>query len=113
MRRHLGEGPQGRREREVYLYQVADNQECVALFGTQVVVAQTGFPGVIALELLATGRLGGYPGNPEAGVFPAQAFTADDFVRMQGSTASPAACSRWTPSTSSPRTAAPCSTSRR
>ena len=30
-------------EREVYLYQVADNQECVEKYGTQVVVAQTAF----------------------------------------------------------------------
>ena len=71
------------RERQVYLYQVVDNQECVALFGTQGVVAQTAFPGVIALELLATGKLAGYKGNPEAGVFPAQAFTCDDFVGLQ------------------------------
>jgi saccharopine dehydrogenase (NAD+, L-lysine-forming) len=70
-------------ERQVYLYQVADNQESVALYGTQGVVAQTAFPGVIALELLATGRLAGYKGNPEAGVFPAQAFTCDDFVSLQ------------------------------
>ena len=63
---------------------MVDNQECVALFGTQGVVAQTAFPGVIALELLATGKLAGYKGNPEAGVFPAQAFTCDDFVRVQG-----------------------------
>ena len=70
-------------ERQVYLYQVADNQESVALYGTQGVVAQTAFPGVIALELLATGRLQGYKGNPEAGVYPAQAFTCDDFVELQ------------------------------
>ncbi len=30
-------------EREVYLYQVADNEECVAKYGTQGVVAQTAF----------------------------------------------------------------------
>jgi saccharopine dehydrogenase-like NADP-dependent oxidoreductase len=71
-------------ERQVYVYQVADNQESVALYGTQGVVAQTAFPGVIALELLATGKLQGYKDNPEAGVFPAQAFSCDDFVRMQG-----------------------------
>ena len=71
------------REREVYLYQVVDNQDCVDLYGTQGVVAQTAFPGVVALELLATDRLAGYKGNPEAGVFPAQAFTCDDFVSLQ------------------------------
>jgi hypothetical protein len=46
-------------------------------------VAQTAFPGVVALELLATDRLQGYKGNPDAGVFPAQAFTCDDFVALQ------------------------------
>ena len=70
-------------ERQIYLYQVADNQESVALYGTQGVVAQTAFPGVIALELLATGKLQGYRDNPESGVFPAQAFTCDDFVQLQ------------------------------
>jgi saccharopine dehydrogenase (NAD+, L-lysine forming) len=72
------------KERSCYLYQVADNQESVALYGTQGVVAQTAFPGVVALELLATGKLAGYMGNPEAGVYPAQAFSCDDFVRLQG-----------------------------
>ena len=82
------------REREVYLYQVADNQECVALYGTQGVVAQTAFPGVIALELLATGKLAGYKGNPEAGVFPAQAFTCDDFVAPAEGVRVPRRCAR-------------------
>jgi saccharopine dehydrogenase (NAD+, L-lysine-forming) len=63
---------------------VADNQESVDLYGTQGVVAQTAFPGVIALELLATGKLQGYGDNPEAGVYPAQAFSCDEFVQMQG-----------------------------
>ena len=34
-------------------------------------------------EVLALGKLQGYKGNPEAGVFPAQAFTCDDFVALQ------------------------------
>ncbi len=76
-------GRKGGVEREIYLYQVADNQESVALYGTQGVVAQTAFPGVIALELLATGKLQGYRDNPEAGVYPAQAFSCDDFVALQ------------------------------
>ncbi len=76
-------GRKGGVEREIYLYQVADNQESVALYGTQGVVAQTAFPGVIALELLATGKLQGYRDNPAAGVFPAQAFSCDDFVALQ------------------------------
>ena len=69
-------------ERQVYLYQVADNQECVQLYGTQGVVAQTAFTGAIAMELLATGKLAGYRGNPEAGVRVPQEFLADDFVQL-------------------------------
>jgi saccharopine dehydrogenase-like NADP-dependent oxidoreductase len=76
----------GRRDgmaREVYLYQVADNQESVGLYGTQGVVAQTAFTGVAALELLALGKLRGYRGNPESGVRVAQEFSCDDFVKLQ------------------------------
>jgi saccharopine dehydrogenase-like NADP-dependent oxidoreductase len=69
-------------EREVYLYQVADNQECVAKYGTQGVVAQTAFTGNIAIELLATGKLAGHKGNPESGVRVPQEFSSDEFVRL-------------------------------
>jgi saccharopine dehydrogenase (NAD+, L-lysine forming) len=41
--------------RQVYLYQVADNQECMDLFGCQSVVAQTGFNAVIGFELIEKG----------------------------------------------------------
>ncbi len=41
--------------RQVYLYQVADNQECMQKLGVQAVVAQTGFNAVIAFELIALG----------------------------------------------------------
>jgi len=68
--------------REVYLYQVADNKECVEKYGTQVVVAQTAFTPVITLELLATGKLGSHPGDPEAGVNNPEAFCADDYVAL-------------------------------
>ena len=71
-------------ERQVYLYQVADNQECVARCGTQGVVAQTAFTGNIAIELLATGKLQGYKGNPETGVRVPQEFGADDYVQLMG-----------------------------
>ena len=71
-------------ERQVYLYQVADNEECVARCGTQGVVAQTAFTGNIAIELLATGKLQGYKGNPEAGVRVPQEFSADDYVQLMG-----------------------------
>jgi saccharopine dehydrogenase (NAD+, L-lysine-forming) len=69
--------------REVYLYQVADNQESVDRYGTQGVVAQTAFTGVAALELLALGKLLGYRGNPESGVRVPQEFSCDDFVSLQ------------------------------
>lgn len=41
--------------RSVYLYQVADNQECYNKYGTNSVVAQTAFGPVIMLELVAKG----------------------------------------------------------
>jgi saccharopine dehydrogenase-like NADP-dependent oxidoreductase len=42
-------------QREVYLYQVADNEECVDRLGCQAVVAQTAFTSVILWELMAGG----------------------------------------------------------
>lgn len=41
--------------REIYLYQVADNQECMRVYESQAVVAQTAFPPVLMMELLAKG----------------------------------------------------------
>ncbi|MDR2457101.1 MAG: saccharopine dehydrogenase NADP-binding domain-containing protein [Clostridiales Family XIII bacterium] len=41
--------------RSVYLYQVADNQECIKKYGTNSVVAQTAVNPVIMLELLDAG----------------------------------------------------------
>jgi saccharopine dehydrogenase-like NADP-dependent oxidoreductase len=41
--------------RQVYLYQVADNQECMRTWGCQAVVAQTAFSAVIAMDLLKHG----------------------------------------------------------
>jgi len=69
-------------KREVYLYQVADNKECVDKYGTQVVVAQTAFTPVITIELLAKGSLGSKPGDPKAGVYNPEAFNADDYVAL-------------------------------
>ncbi len=40
---------------ELYLYQVADNQECMMKLGCQAVVAQTAFNPVIAMDLLEHG----------------------------------------------------------
>jgi saccharopine dehydrogenase-like NADP-dependent oxidoreductase len=75
-------GKKDGKERKVYLYQVADNKECVDKYGTQVVVAQTAFTPVITLELLAKGSLGGKPGDPRSGVHNPEAFDADDYVAL-------------------------------
>lgn len=42
-------------ERSVYVYNIADNQECVKKYGTNSVVAQTAVGPVSMLELIATG----------------------------------------------------------
>jgi len=48
-------GWKGGRPREVYLYQMADNQQCMTKWGCQAVVAQTAFSPVIAMDLLEHG----------------------------------------------------------
>ena len=68
--------------REVYLYQVADNQECVEKYDQQVVQAQTAFTPVVLWELMAAGKLAGYKGNPESGVRSPEEFCADDYVAL-------------------------------
>jgi len=60
--------------REVYLYQVADNDETMARDGVQAVVWQTAVNPVIAIELLAEGVWSG------AGVLGPEAFDPDPFV---------------------------------
>jgi saccharopine dehydrogenase (NAD+, L-lysine-forming) len=67
-------GLHGGRRREVYLYQVADNERTMAEHGLQAVVWQTGVNPVIAMELLAEGVWSG------AGVFGPEAFDPDPFV---------------------------------
>lgn len=60
--------------REVYLYQVADNQQCMEKWGCQAVVAQTAFSAVIAMDLIEHGVWGG------AGVLGPEAFEPDPFM---------------------------------
>jgi saccharopine dehydrogenase-like NADP-dependent oxidoreductase len=60
--------------REVYLYQVADNEECMRKYGVQAVVWQTAVNPVIAMELLAEGVWDG------TGVMGPEAFDPDPFV---------------------------------
>lgn len=69
---HLGEKMHGKtcagtwvkgkkdgKKREVYIYQVADNQQCMQAWGCQAVVAQTAFSAVIAMDLIEHGQWSG------------------------------------------------------
>jgi len=60
--------------RESYIYQVADNGDCMKKLGCQAVVAQTAFSPVIAMDLLEHGRWKG------AGVLGPEAFDPDPFM---------------------------------
>ena len=60
--------------RQVYLYQVADNEECMRKYGCQTVVAQTAFNPVIGWELLNSGVWKG------KGVFGPEAFDPLPFI---------------------------------
>ena len=48
-------GTKDGKPRQVYIYQVADNEECMRTWGCQAVVAQTAFNAVIGWDLLAHG----------------------------------------------------------
>jgi saccharopine dehydrogenase (NAD+, L-lysine-forming) len=66
-------GTKDGKPRQVYLYQVADNETCMREFGVQAVVAQTGVFPVITMDLLAHGVWQGKGVlGPEA--FPPQPF---------------------------------------
>ena len=77
-----GTGKDGR-PREVYLYHVVDNAECMALDGVQAVVWQTAINPVVALELLATGVWQG------TGVLGPEAFDAVPFLELLKAYGSP------------------------
>ncbi|HVS67066.1 MAG TPA: saccharopine dehydrogenase C-terminal domain-containing protein, partial [Mycobacteriales bacterium] len=62
--------------REVYVYQVADNEQCMREWGAQAVVWQTAVNPVVALELLATGVWSG------AGVLGPEAFAPKPFLDL-------------------------------
>ncbi|NWF63873.1 MAG: saccharopine dehydrogenase NADP-binding domain-containing protein [Chloroflexi bacterium] len=62
------------KKKEVYLYQVADNEECMKTWGCQAVVAQTAFTAVIAMDLLEHGVWHG------AGVLGPEAFEPTVFM---------------------------------
>ncbi|MEJ5223452.1 MAG: saccharopine dehydrogenase C-terminal domain-containing protein [Anaerolineales bacterium] len=60
--------------REVYIYQVADNEQCMKRWGCQAVVAQTAFSAVIAMDLLEHGVWKG------VGVLGPEAFPPEPFM---------------------------------
>jgi saccharopine dehydrogenase-like NADP-dependent oxidoreductase len=67
-------GKKDGRERQVYLYQVADNEACMKRWGCQAVVAQTAFSAVIGWDLLWHGQWKG------AGVLGPEAFPPEPFM---------------------------------
>ncbi len=62
--------------RQVYLYQIADNEWCMQNYGVQAVVWQTAVSPVITMELLATGQWQG------KGVLGPEAFDPDPFMEL-------------------------------
>lgn len=67
-------GKKDGKPRQVYLYQVADNETCMKNYGVQAVVWQTAVNPVIAMELIEQGIWKG------AGVFGPEAFDPDPFL---------------------------------
>lgn len=67
-------GTKDGKKRAIYLYQVADNEECMKTWGCQAVVAQTAFSAVIAMDLLKHGVWKG------VGVLGPEAFPPDPFM---------------------------------
>jgi saccharopine dehydrogenase (NAD+, L-lysine-forming) len=69
-------GTKDGKPRQVYLYQVADNETCMKKYGVQAVVWQTAVNPVIAWELLETGIWKG------KGVLGPEAFDPDPFMEL-------------------------------
>ncbi|NTU74816.1 MAG: ATP-binding protein [Anaerolineaceae bacterium] len=67
-------GTKDGKPRQVYLYQVTDNDYCMKTFGVQAVVAQTGFNAVVGMELLEKGLWKG------AGVIGPEGFDPIPFM---------------------------------
>jgi saccharopine dehydrogenase (NAD+, L-lysine-forming) len=67
-------GKKDGKEKQVYLYQVADNDECMNTWGCQSVVVQTAFNAVIGWDLLEHGVWKG------VGVLGPEAFDPDPFL---------------------------------
>lgn len=67
-------GKKDGKERNTYIYQLADNEECMKEFGSQAVVAQTAFNPVIMMELIAGGTW------QDSGVLGPENFPAEPFM---------------------------------
>jgi len=67
-------GTKDGKPRQVYIYQVADNETCMRELGCQAVVAQTAFNAVIAMELIEKGEWKG------KGAFGPEAFDPLPFM---------------------------------
>ncbi len=67
-------GTKDGKRRSVYLYQVADNQECIEKYTTNSVVAQTAVAPVVMMELVAKGIWN------QKGVYGPESFDPDPFV---------------------------------
>lgn len=78
--------------REVYLYQVLDNEWTMAEYGHQAVVWQTAVHPVVAIELIATGAWTG------AGVLGPEAFPSEPFLDLVAEMGAPTVCEERTPS---------------
>jgi saccharopine dehydrogenase-like NADP-dependent oxidoreductase len=68
-------GTRNGKPREVYIYQVADNEACMKRWGCQAVVAQTAFSAVIAMDLIEHGQWQG------SGVLGPEAFPPEPFMQ--------------------------------
>ncbi len=82
--------------REVYLYQVTDNQESMSTWGCQAVVMQTAFNPVIAMDLLEHGIWKG------CGVLGPEAFDPVPFMEKMGEYGFPYGMKEMTAQTESP-----------
>lgn len=69
-------GKKDGKSRQVYLYQVADNEESMKKWGCQAVVAQTAFNAVIGMDLLQSGSWKG------KGVLGPEAFDPIPFMEL-------------------------------
>ncbi|OGN75880.1 MAG: ATP-binding protein [Chloroflexi bacterium GWB2_49_20] len=67
-------GKKDGKDKEIYIYQVADNWDCMKTWGCQAVVAQTAFSAVIGMDLLEHGIW------KEIGVIGPEAFDPDPFM---------------------------------